>query len=867
MDYKKYLPHIIAIILLVVASLVYFSPILGGKILPQSDMLQYPNMQKALLDNERMTGHKGEWTPNMFSGMPSYQIDYDRSGNIFSVLAEPLNLFDSTHSIGVFFLLALGFYVFMTCMGVSPWLSLFSGLIYALGSYNIVIISVGHITKAWAMAMMAPVLAGMILAFKKKYLAGFLVFTFSLGLQLSFNHIQITYYTLLTAIILTVSYLVFAIKEKDMKSFAKSIVILVVGAVLSVLPLMNHLMVNNEYLKHTMRGGSELSIHPQGVQQNTKQNGLDINYAFNWSYGKSETMTLLIPDYKGGGSLDRRISSENSKQLQNRIRELRSTRPIQQDQQAFQQIANSYLSSSYYGEQPFTAGPVYFGAIVIFLALLGFFTLDNKWRWWLLTVTLLSILLSWGSNFMSFNSWLFNNLPLYNKFRTPSMALIIANVSMCIAAVMGLKYFMECEDRKKKSLSLYISVIITGGVCLLAWLVPAIFSDFSSSKDTVFSKELGESFIMALQEDREAMFKADSLRSFLFITLSFVTLLLYNLGKIKKNIVVICIIGLLAVVDLWGVDLRYVNKDSFASKTQVTPYPTATESSIMELVDKNKIDHFRVYNLAINTFNDASTSYFLPTIGGYSAVKLQRYQDLIDFYFTNTHYKQKDIDDTVLLKQNQARQFYYQYKDNPNVAMPNFGVLNMLDARYIILSSDIFIENTEALGAAWFVSDIKWVKNADEEILALDNFDPKRMAVVNNKYRSIVKTIANRDETAKINFIKPEVKDVGHLTYKTSSKTDQVAIFSEIFYKDSWHAYIDGKQVPYFCANYVLRGLYVPKGNHTIEFKCASSTLQIGNTIAWIGSIVLLLCVLGAIAIPYYRRKCANKQKTKQNNK
>ncbi len=864
MNYKKYTPHIVAILILIAVSVIYFSPILKGKSLPQSDMLQFPAMSKALHDNYKMTGHYGEWTPNLFSGMPSYQIAYDRSGNVFSYITQPLTLFDSTNTIGVFFLLALGFYVFMICMGVSPWLSLMAGVIYALGSYNIILIDVGHITKAWSMAMMAPIFAGMILTFKKKYFAGFLVFTISLGLQLTFNHIQITYYTLLAAIILAVSYLVFAIKDKQIKDFTKSAVILLIGAILSVLPLTGHLLVNNEYLKYTMRGGSELTIHPQKAEQNTSQKGLDINYAFNWSYGKDETMTLLIPDFMGGGSADTRISSQDSKQLQNRINAIRSTRPIEQNQQVANQVINSYLQSTYYGEQPFTAGPVYFGAIVIFLALLGFLTIDNKWRWWLLAATILSILLSWGSNFMAFNSWLFYHLPLYNKFRTPSMALVIANVTMCITAILGLKYFLQSENKKKKTISLYISMAIVGGICLFAWLTPTLFSDFTRNNDQIFTERLGKSFIIALQEDRQAMFQADALRSFVFILLSFVILLLYNLNKIKKDIIVIVVVGVLAIIDLWGVDRRYINNDSYRSKSELTPYATNAENNIMSLTEKNNITHFRVYDLSKNTFNDASTSYFLPSIGGYSAVKLQRYQDLIDFYLTNTQYKQKDIEDTNLLHKNPIRQLYYQYRSNPNIPTPNLGVLNMLDTRYIILSNDNFIENTEALGPAWFVTNIKWVKNADEEILALDNFDAKTTAIINQQYKNIVKSINNIDTTATIEYVRQFSDDIGHLTYKTKSSTDQIMIFSEVFYKDSWHAYIDGKEVPYFCADYVLRGLYVPKGNHTIEFICHSDTLKKGNTIAWVASIILILCIIGTIAYPIYRRK---NEKTKINSK
>ncbi len=857
MNYKKYLPHVSALVILIITSLVYFSPILGGKVLPQSDMVQFPGMAKAIQDNEKVTGHKGEWSPNLFSGMPSYQIEYDRNGNIFDSLTNVLNLGDKTHSLGVFFLLALGFYVFMICMGVNPWLSLFAGLMYALGSYNIIIISVGHITKAWAMAMIAPVLGGMILTFKKKYLAGFLVFTVSLGLQLTFNHIQITYYTLITAIILVVSQFIFSVKDKQIAIFGKSMGVLAIGAILAVMPLCGHFLVNNNYVKHTMRGGSELTIHPQGAKQDVNKDGLDINYAFNWSYGKGETMTLLIPDYMGGGAADTRLHSQDSKQLQNRMQALQSTQPIEKDPQRVQQLANSYLNSTYYGTQPFTAGEVYFGAIVMFLAFMGFFVLDNKWRWWLLAATIISIILSWGSNFMSFNAWLFNHLPLYNKFRTPSMALIIANVTLCIAGIMGLKYFLECENEKKRKISLYVSAIVVGGICLLAWIVPTMFSDFTSPKDDIFAKNLGNDFIAALQDDRIAMFKADAMRSFLFIAFSFVTLLLYHIGKLKNQVVVIIVIGLLSVIDLWGVAKRFINQDSFRSKYETEIVATNAMNSIMETPEKQNIPHYRVYNLASNVFNDASTSYFMPSIGGYSAVKLQRYQDLIDFYLTNSSYKQKDIEDTALLRTNQMRQLFFQYKDNPNFPMPNFGVLNMLDTRYIILSDDAVLENTEACGAAWFVNQTKFVNNADEEILALDNFDPKQTAIINKQYKNLADGVtADIDTAATIQLIKGN--DVGHLTYKTNSKTDRIAVFSEIFYKDSWHAFIDGKEVDYFCADYVLRGLKVPAGSHTIEFKCYSNTLKTGNIIAYIGSVVIILCFAGAIFV-YYRKRKNNK--------
>ncbi|MBQ7985423.1 MAG: hypothetical protein IJ250_07305, partial [Bacteroidales bacterium] len=384
MNKKNILMHICAVVIFIAASFVYFSPaVFDNKQINQSDMSQVQGMNTALADYTKATGKHSEWTPNMFSGMPSYQIEYGKAGNVFQYIMQPLTLGKYQMSAGIFFLLALGFYVFMVCMGANSWLALFAGLIYALGSYNIIIIGVGHITKAWAMAMIAPVLGGMILVMRRKYTAGSIVFTLSLALQLTFNHIQITYYTLITAVILGISYFCFAVKEKELKNFAFSVLALICCAFIALLPSVGHLSVNNEYAKHTMRGGSELTVHPTSDAGNINKNGLDIDYAFKWSYGKGETMTVLIADYKGGGSADTRVSENDSPILKNRADAFKNNTPLQTNPQALQQVANHYFSSSYYGDQPFTAGPVYFGSIVVFLALLGFLILDNKWRWWL----------------------------------------------------------------------------------------------------------------------------------------------------------------------------------------------------------------------------------------------------------------------------------------------------------------------------------------------------------------------------------------------------------------------------------------------------------------------------------------------------
>lgn len=847
--FKKFLPHIIAIAIFLVISAIYFSPILKGLELRQSDMINAEGISKELVDYKKATGHGASWTNSLFSGMPSYQIQGPNTNNVFIPLSQPLKLWGLQLDLGILFLYMLGFYAFTIALGISPWLGIIAGIAFAMASYNIIIIEVGHITKAWAMSMMAPIFGGMMLVFRKKYLSGAALFIVSLGLQIYFNHIQISYYTMLGGLIIALTYMVYSIKEKQIKTYALGGLILIVGAFIAILPTSAQLKMNSQYVSHTMRGGSEITVKPENDSKIKNDKGLSIDYAYAWSYGIGETLSILIPDARGGGSSDQRFE----KNAKNRINMIQTVQPKNASDPNINQLIQKYAGASYWGEQPFTAGTMYFGAIIIFLAFLGLILVKGPERWWLLIATILSFILSWGNNFMSINEWLFYNLPFYNKFRTPSMALVLANATLIILGILGLKEFFSKDlDIGKKKKALYISGGIAGVITFLCAIFPEMFASFSSSADIEFENYLGQSYIQALFEDRKALFVSDAWRSFLFIGAAFFALFFFAFNKIKKEYIVVLILGLLITFDLWGVDKRYLTEQNFVKSQETTIYPTTADNEIFEMVKQNNINHYRVYNLSLNTFNDATTSYFHPSIGGYHGAKLQRYQDIIDFYMLNRTYVQKDLSDTSKLMINPIRQFYLAYKGQVSA---NLGVLNMLNTKFVVLPAQEgpkAYPNPEACGAAWFVPTIDWAKDANEEILKLDNFDPRKVAIVDEKFKGIAKPVSEFDSSATIIYEKAKDNSPEYVKYITSSKTDAVMICSEIFYQEDWKAYIDGKETPYFRANYILRAINVPKGQHTVEFKLESDTFKTYNIISLIGSILIILIIILAIAYPFY---------------
>ena len=812
---KKTLTHCGIILFFFIVAAVYMSPVFDGKVIQQGDSMKASAMSKEQVDFYEKTGNYTQWTSSMFGGMPSYQIF---AAPQKSAVMPIRNLLIMRHAgwggnIAVVFLYLIGFYVCLLALGCNPWLSLLGALAFGLGSYNIIIIEAGHITKGWAMSMMAPIIGGMLLTYKKKYVWGGILFTLALAVQISYNHIQITYYTMLMGIVLGLVYFVFALKDKEFKPFLLGTCVLLVGSAFAVGSNARHLIVNQEYAKYTMRGGSEITVTPEDLYKDGEpksiaaSEGLDKDYAFSWSYGKGETYTLLVPGSYGGGSGET-VGTDSE----------------------FYKTFRQKQAPLYWGDQPFTSGPVYFGAIVIFLFVLGLFVVKGPERWWLLLATILAILMSWGKNLMGFNSFLFDHLPMYNKFRTPSMSLVIANVTMVLMAVLALKAIFDKEnpvDKKKLNLGLYISTGVTAGFILLMMALSGGFS-FSGASDVQMAAQYGAQWDMiqdVLIKDRKALFMSDSWRSLILVLLSAIILWLYINQKIKQSGIIIGVLACLVLFDLWGVDRRYLNDTNFISEKRIKLKPSQTDQILDQYAAQFKDEDYRVFDLSVNTFNDSYPSAFHHQIGGYHAAKLRRYQDIIDFYIS------RHI---------------------------NNDVLNMLNARYVVVPGQngqaVVQRNPDALGNAWFVDAYQLVEDPNAEIMALNDFNPADTAIIDKRFAEIVQgKNLERDSNSVIVMEHQKPYNPDYVVYKTKTSKDQLAVFSEVYYEPDWRAYIDGKPADYFRVNYILRAMVIPAGEHKIEFKNEAPLMHKWDNITLAISILMLLVMAGSL-VWYYRK-------------
>jgi len=806
-SWKKSLPHIAAIILFLLLPIIYFSPVLENKQLSQHDSQTYIGMSKEIVDYNKKSDDLALWSNSMFGGMPSYLIGLPTTTVITSVFSAT-NLF-GWRPVDFVFLYLIGFYIALLLFGVSPWLAIVGALSFGFGSYNFIIIAAGHASKAIAIGYMAPVIAGFYYALKKEKWLGSAVFSIFLALEIYTNHPQITYYTFLILLIMGITELITMIRAKvDIRSLLIKLAVIIAFALLAVAANTNKLWTTWEYGKYSMRGKSDLTSDKEN-----KTSGLDRDYATGWSYGIGETLTVLIPNFNGGSSsVGFSEDSETGKLLKsNNVPD-----------------ANSVVKElpGYWGTQPGTSGPVYFGAIVCFLFVLGLFLLQGPIRIWIVIATVLSVVLAWGHNFMPLTNLFLDYFPGYNKFRTVTMILVIAGFTFPLLAFLTLQKILDREiDRKTWLKPLAWSVGLTGGLSLIFALLPGIAGSFISSADSQFPEWLQTSLIA----DRESLLRYDAFRSAIFILLGSGVIWAFVEEKLKVNAALL-VLGALILVDMWGVDKRYLNDALFVSDREAKNPYKATVADLAILKDKST--DYRVLNMAVSTFNDASTSYYHQSIGGYHGAKMRRYQELINSHISN---------EMTILSQRLPK---IKSESGMDSLFLGLNSLNMLNTKYLIYSPEAApIQNMHALGSVWLVSKYRLVENADQEIAALKLIDPAKEVVVDKKFENLLSGVTlTNDPEAKISLTQ---KSLNKMTYHYDGKGNQLAVFSAIYYPKGWNAYVDGKIVPHFQADYLLRSMLLKKGNSDIVFKFEPNSFIVGQKISVWTSILLLLLVAG----------------------
>ena len=793
---KKYVKHLLVFIGFILLSLAYFSPILQGKKIIQSDIVQYTGMAKQHTDFRVSNDTETYWTNSAFGGMPTYQLGAKYPNNFIKKIDLALRFLPRPAD--YLLLYFIGFYILLLVLGQDFRVSALGALAFGFSTYLIIILGVGHNAKAHAIAYMPFVLSGIILVFQKRYFLGFILTTLASGLEIVTNHPQMTYYLLFVILFLGLSYLIKAFREKELPRFLKSTFVLICAAILAVGMNASNLLATSEYVKESTRSQSELSILPDGTPR-PQTTGLEKEYITQFSYGIIESFNLLIPRFMGGGSTE---ELDTNSETYKAYKTLGAT--------ALQARNEIKQAPMYWGEQPIVEAPAYVGAVPVFLFLLALILYREQHKWWLVSAIILSLLLSFGKNFSALTDLFIDYVPLYNKFRAVSSIQVILELCIPVLAMLGLsKFFTDdtSESQKLKALK-YAAFSILGLTTIFLLFKTSLF-DFVGLRDGQYQKFYGVDFVKALRKDRIQLFTNDSIRTIALIAVASATLWFYLQHKINKNITLV-ILGVLIVFDLVAVDRRYVNNDNFVSALKVDKPYTATSIDKEILKDK---DIFRVYDTS-----DASTkaSYFHNSISGYHAAKMRRFNELMSFHIE---------------------------KGNPEV-------FNMLNTKYIIYSDDDnqlqYVENDQINGNAWFINTLTAVANADAEILALDTLKTKISAVINKKYhKSKSYTI---DSEAYIELIDYAPNK---LVYSSTNSNDGFAVFSENYYKNGWQVTIDGQEVPHYNVNYILRGLEIPKGNHTIKFEFKPQVVHTGAKISLISSIVFLILILGAFVLIY----------------
>lgn len=804
-NFKKILPHLGVLLVFVLASLIYFNPVLQGKKIYQSDIVQYIGMAKEQNDFRKEKGEEPYWTNSAFGGMPTYQLGAKYPNNYIKKLDTALRFLPRPAD--YLFLYFVGMYVLLLILKIDFRLAMLGALAFGFSTYLIIILGVGHNAKAHAIAYMPLVLSGILLTFRGKYLTGFLLLTISMGLELVANHFQMTYYLLLLVGIIGIVYLIDAIKKGILPKYFKSIGVMVAAVVLALGLNATNLLATQEYAKFSTRGKSQLSINPDGSPKENVS-GLDYEYITEYSYGKLESFNLFIPRFMGGSSTE--ALPENSKVAEELARMGASSQDVNEI---------TSMIPMYWGDQTFVGAPAYIGAVMIFLAVLALFLVKGRIKWWAISGLILTLLLSWGRNFSGLTEFFINYVPLYNKFRAVSSIQVIIELIVPILAVAGLHhFFINPEEKEKKKKALISTLSIIGGFSVFILLFKSTLFDFASPFDAYFREQLGLPFVEAIRADRMTLLTSDTWRSLIFVVLT-ATILWYFLEEKIKSSMVFVGLTVLIVVDLVGVDRRYVNEESFV-QARMMDQPFEKNGADIQILEDDT-DYFRVYDATKNAFNSAEASYFHKALGGYHAAKPGRMQDLFDFYL-----KEGDI-----------------------------GILNMMNVRYIIIQGEnggpVAQRNPFANGNAWFVENVQPAENANQEILLLDSLDTKQTAVVNKKI--ISKIPSEKIERDSLAFIDLVTYQPNQLIYEASTTTSQLAIFSDIYYPHGWKTFIDGEPAEHFKANYTLRAMVIPPGNHTIEFKFEPEVIQTGSRISLISFIGLIVILGGGIF--YSKRK------------
>ena len=823
--FKKALPDVAAILGFVLISFLYFlTPVTQGLVLTGHDNTGGIGAAKELSDYHERTGEETRWTNSLFSGMPTYQMapsygSRDLLGTVASVYELGLS--------GVMmclFIFLLGFYILMRAFDFKVWIAALGAVVWAFSSYFFIIMAAGHFWKVMTLAFIPPTIAGMVLCYRGKLLLGGIVTTLFVALQVLSNHIQMTYYFFFVMLFMAIGYFFESLRQKTLPRFFKATGVLIVAAIIGLAANLSNLYHTYEYSKETMRGKSELvKTTSDGA---TQKSGLSAEYITQWSYGVGETWSLLVPNVKGGAS----VPIANNKTAMEHA--------DQQYTQIYQQLGQ------YWGDQPGTSGPVYAGAFVMFLFVLGIFIVKGPIKYALIAATVLSFLFAWGNNIMPFTQFLIDHLPMYNKFRAVSSALVMAEFTIPLLAIMTLaRIVREPEVMKTQQKFFYTSFALTGGVCLLFALAPGLFfSSFIPSAELAslqqyLPADVSGAVISNLTEMRQAIFTSDAWRSFWIIVVGFAVLMAYAKGKLKAVPMLIILVAL-CIADMWVVNKRYLNDSMFVESWQNEQVfqKTPTDEEIL----KDKSLNYRVLNMATNTFNENTTSYYHKSIGGYHAAKLRRYQDLIDRCIQpEMQAAMKAISSTG---GNMAE------VDGNKV----FPVLNMLNTKYFILpmqgGGTAPVLNTYANGNAWFVSSLRYVSGANEEIDAMTGLDTKTKAVADREFQEILGQAAPADSTSTVRLTKYEPNE---LSYEVSSKSGGVVVFSEIYYP-GWTAEMDGKPLAIGRADYLLRSVRVPAGKHTVVMKFAPSSVSATETVAYSAMTLVLIAV---IAAAFFARK------------